>query len=76
MAANIGGIIRDLKKQVEVTTIVVSHDRELAFGIADRIAVMKDGSIIETGTSQEIRASANPLIQEFIQAKINQTGVT
>jgi len=75
MSANIGGIIRDLKKQVEVTSIVVTHDRELAFGIADRIAMMHDGSIISTGTPQEIRSSSNPIIQEFINVKLNGTGV-
>lgn len=74
MAANIGGIIRDLKKQVRVTSIVVTHDRELAFGIADRIAMMKEGAIIATGTPQEIRASGDPVIQEFLSAKINDTG--
>jgi phospholipid/cholesterol/gamma-HCH transport system ATP-binding protein len=74
MAINIGGIIRDLKKQLHVTTIVVTHDRELAFGIADRIAVMHDGAILETGTPQQIRASANPVIQEFINARLNDSG--
>jgi phospholipid/cholesterol/gamma-HCH transport system ATP-binding protein len=74
MAVNIGGIIRDLEKQLHVTSIVVTHDRELAFGIADRIAVMRDGAILETGTPQQIRASANPVIQEFINIKLNESG--
>lgn len=74
MAINIGGIIRDLKKQVDVTTIVVTHDRELAFGIADRIAMMKEGGIVETGTPPEVHASSNPSVQEFIQAKHNEIG--
>jgi phospholipid/cholesterol/gamma-HCH transport system ATP-binding protein len=74
MSANIGGIIRDLKKQVKVTSIVVTHDRELAFGIGDRISMMKDGNIVATGTPEEIRANSNPVVQEFLNAKINRTG--
>jgi len=74
MAINIGGIIRDLKKQVDVTTIVVTHDRELAFGIADRVAMMREGVIVEIGTPEQVRASANPVVQEFINAKHNGTG--
>ncbi|MSR64978.1 MAG: ATP-binding cassette domain-containing protein [Verrucomicrobiae bacterium] len=74
MSANIGGIIRDLNKQVEVTSIVVTHDRELAFAIGDRISMMKDGNIVATGTPREIRANSDPVVQEFLNAKINGTG--
>lgn len=76
MAVNIGGIIRDLKQQVNVTSLVVTHDRELAFGIADRIAVMKEGRIIETGTPEEIRSSRNPVVLEFIQVEFKSTGAS
>lgn len=74
MASTIGGIIRDLKSQLHVTSIVVTHDRELAFGVADRLAMMKDGKIIETGTPEQIRSSDNPEVKEFINVKFNGTG--
>src|SRR5271156_3671637 len=43
-----------LQQRIKVTSIVVSHDRDLAFGIADRIAVINDGRIIAVGTRDEV----------------------
>lgn len=70
-SVNIAQMICDLKKRTRVTTILVTHDRDLAFGTADRIAMMKDGVIVETDTPQAIRASRNAIVQEFMHAKID-----
>ncbi len=48
--------------------MVVTHDRDLAFGIADRIAFLLEGNIIALGSPAEIRAAQHPLIQEFLAA--------
>jgi phospholipid/cholesterol/gamma-HCH transport system ATP-binding protein len=64
----IGEELVRLKERVHVTSLVVSHDRDLAFGVADRIAVMNDGSIITIGTPDEVRRFDNPLVQEFLHA--------
>src|SRR6266699_1834356 len=45
-AAVIGGEIVKLRNRIHVTSLVVSHDRDLAFGVADRIAVINDGRIL------------------------------
>ena len=47
----------NLNKRIHVTTLVVSHDRDLAFGIADRIAVINDGRILTIGTPDQIKRS-------------------
>ena len=60
--------ILSLNQRIEVTSIVVSHDRDLAFGIADRIAIIHDGAILFVGTPAEVKANSNPLIQQFITA--------
>ena len=60
--------ILSLNQRIEVTSIVVSHDRDLAFGIADRIAIIHDGTILFVGTPAEVKANSNPLIQQFITA--------
>jgi phospholipid/cholesterol/gamma-HCH transport system ATP-binding protein len=60
--------ILSLNRRIEVTSIVVSHDRDLAFGIADRIAIIHDGTILFVGTPAEVKANSNPLIQQFITA--------
>lgn len=67
-AVVIGEEILNLKKQIQVTSIVVSHDRELAFGVADRIAVIKDGRIVAVGTPDEVRRNPDEMIQKFLNA--------
>jgi len=71
IAVTIGEEILKLKRRIHVTSIVVSHDRELAFGIADRIAMMNEGRILAVGTPDEVKNNPNPRIQEFLTAKFN-----
>ncbi len=72
MARTIGDAIVNLKKHVEVTQIVVTHDIDLAYYIADRIAVLDQGQIIEVGTPQEIDRSTNPLVTKFITTQFER----
>ena len=59
--------IRDLQRQLGVTTIMVTHDQEEVQTMADRIFVMKDGEIIQSGTPNDIYTKANsPFIASFI----------
>ncbi len=74
-AAAIGAEILNLKKQICVTSIVVSHDRELAFGVADRIAVINDGRIVAVGTPEEVRRNPDPMIQKFLNTDF-KTAIT
>jgi phospholipid/cholesterol/gamma-HCH transport system ATP-binding protein len=60
--------ILKLKEQHHVTSLVVSHDRDLAFGIADRIAVINEGRILTVGTPDDVKKIADPLIQKFLHA--------
>ncbi len=55
--------IRDLQKRLKITTIYVTHDQEEALAISDRIAVMKDGVIVQSGTPYEIYS--NP-VHKFV----------
>src|SRR5207249_10141975 len=55
MAVTIGDEILDLRERIHVTSIVVTHDRDLAFGVADRVAVMNEGNILALGTPDEVR---------------------
>ena len=68
MAVIIGEEIYALQERIHVTSIVVSHDRDLAFGIADRIALIHAGEILLVGTPDEVRRSPNPVIQKFLSA--------
>lgn len=64
----IGEEIYQLNKRIGVTSLVVSHDRDLAFGIADRIAVMHEGEIVALGAPDEVKRSQHPIIRKFIHA--------
>lgn len=60
-------IIKKLQQRLGITTIYVTHDQEEALAISDRIAVMKDGVIMQIGTPSEIyRHPANPFVAGFI----------
>ena len=67
-AVVIGEEILNLKHRIQVTSLVVSHDRDLAFGVADRIAVINEGRILTIGTPDEVKQKSDPLIQRFLHA--------
>jgi phospholipid/cholesterol/gamma-HCH transport system ATP-binding protein len=71
-AVNIAEDIVRLNERIHATTLVVSHDRELAFGIAHRIAMLEDGRIIAIGTPDEIKHHPDPRVQQFLNASIAQ----
>ena len=68
IAVTIGQEIKRLNQENDVTSIVVSHDRDLAFGIADRIALMHEGKVLEVGTPKELQQSKNEQVQKFLNA--------
>jgi len=72
MTRTIGDLICDLKDKVEITQIVVTHDIELAFYVADRIAVLSEGRIIEYGTPEDIRCCNDAIVREFITPQFEQ----
>jgi phospholipid/cholesterol/gamma-HCH transport system ATP-binding protein len=67
-AVVIGEEILKLQQRIQVTSLVVSHDRDLAFGVADRIAVINEGRILTIGTPDEVKRFADPLVQSFLHA--------
>lgn len=69
MAAVINDLIKKLHSQLNVTSMVVTHDIESAYKIADRIAMLYQGKIIEIGTPQEIKKSSNAIVQQFIKGQ-------
>jgi phospholipid/cholesterol/gamma-HCH transport system ATP-binding protein len=71
-AVVIGEEILNLQERIHVTSLVVSHDRDLAFGVADRIAVINEGRIVTIGTPDEIKRQTDPMIQKFIYADLKK----
>jgi phospholipid/cholesterol/gamma-HCH transport system ATP-binding protein len=71
-AVNIAEEIVKLNQRIHVTTLIVSHDRDLAFGIAHRIAMIDEGRIVAIGTPDEIKRDPDPRVQIFLDAHIAQ----
>jgi phospholipid/cholesterol/gamma-HCH transport system ATP-binding protein len=61
-----------LNERIGATSLVVSHDRDLAFGVADRIAVIHEGRILAIGTPEEIQRLNEPLIRTFLNANFKR----
>jgi phospholipid/cholesterol/gamma-HCH transport system ATP-binding protein len=68
MALTVGREIVHTNRMSGATTLVVSHDRDLAFGIATRIGFLDGGHILAIGSPAEIRAAEHPLIRRFLNA--------
>jgi phospholipid/cholesterol/gamma-HCH transport system ATP-binding protein len=62
-------LIRRLNDALGTTSIVVSHDLEETFRIADQVIILANGRIAAQGTPDEVRQSDDPLVQQFVQAK-------
>jgi phospholipid/cholesterol/gamma-HCH transport system ATP-binding protein len=67
-AVVIGEEILKLKGRTGVTSVIVSHDRDLAFGIADHIAFISEGRIVAIGSCSDIKQSRDPAVQKFLRA--------
>ncbi|MDD5070994.1 MAG: ABC transporter ATP-binding protein [Candidatus Omnitrophica bacterium] len=66
----IGGVIdeliHDLSRQLRITSIVVTHNMASVFNIADRVAMVHQGRIIEIASPEDIKNSENKYVQQFI----------
>jgi phospholipid/cholesterol/gamma-HCH transport system ATP-binding protein len=73
-AAVINELIAQLNREVEMTSVIVTHDVDSAFLLADRIALLQDGRIHAHGTPAELRGSSEPVVRRFLDPAL-QAGV-
>ena len=62
-------LIVEMDKTLATTTVTITHDMKVAFKIADRVAMLFNGAIIEEGTPEEFQSSQNPMVQQFIEGR-------
>jgi phospholipid/cholesterol/gamma-HCH transport system ATP-binding protein len=67
MAQLLGDLIKRLKLQLSLTSIVVTHDMRLAQKLADHVVFLHEGKAVFFGTYAEMEKSAEPIVQEFLQ---------
>jgi phospholipid/cholesterol/gamma-HCH transport system ATP-binding protein len=70
MIEAINRLIIDTQKNFNLTCVVISHDLDSIFKIGHRIAMLHQGKIIEYGTPEEVRASSNPAVVQFLAGSI------
>ncbi|HXQ80399.1 MAG TPA: ATP-binding cassette domain-containing protein [Opitutaceae bacterium] len=71
MGATISEIIATLKQEYSVTSIVVTHDRELALTISTRVGILMAGKLISLGTPDDLKNTKEPRIVDFLNPKID-----
>jgi len=63
-------LIRSTHQRYGFTGVMVSHEIPEIFDVADRVAMLHDGVIVEVGQPQEIRQSSNPIVRQFITGSL------
>lgn len=65
----INNLIVDLRHKLKVTSIVVTHDMNSAYKVADNIVMLYHGQVVAEGTPQEIQSTKHPVVKQFINGE-------
>jgi len=65
----INDLIIRMKHELNVSTVIITHDMTSAYKVADKIAMLYAGRIIEEGVPADIKKSQNPVVQQFIRGR-------
>ncbi len=65
----INNLIVDLRHKLKVTSIVVTHDMNSAYKVADKIVMLYHGQVVAEGTPQEIQSTKHPVVKQFINGE-------
>lgn len=67
MTTIIDDLIIGMRDRLGVTSVVVSHDLRSIFRVADRVAMLHEGTVIAMGSAEEIQQSADPRVRQFVE---------
>jgi phospholipid/cholesterol/gamma-HCH transport system ATP-binding protein len=70
---SINHLIRRLQKRLQVTSVVVTHDMKTAYHTGDEIAFLHEGRIYFRGSAEELRATTDPTVRDFIEGRSGET---
>ncbi len=65
-ATHIDRLMMDLKTEMDATSVVVTHDMPSAFKLADRLALLFNGTFVAVGSADEFRTTTNPMVRQFV----------
>ncbi|HHL39345.1 MAG TPA: ABC transporter ATP-binding protein [Deltaproteobacteria bacterium] len=69
MSDSIADLVIDTQRALKTTYVVITHDIPLTYKIADTIAMLHEGRIIEKGSVEEMKATANPVVRQFLEGR-------
>jgi phospholipid/cholesterol/gamma-HCH transport system ATP-binding protein len=69
MGDSVADLMLETQRALKTTYIAITHDIQLTFKIADKVAMLHGGKIIATGTVEEIKRNPNPVLQQFLEGK-------
>ncbi|MCK5504906.1 MAG: ATP-binding cassette domain-containing protein, partial [Thermodesulfovibrionia bacterium] len=69
MADAIDDLIIKMGKELDITSVAITHDMRSAYKIADTIAMLYNGVIIATGSPEEIRHTSDPFVKQFVEGR-------
>jgi phospholipid/cholesterol/gamma-HCH transport system ATP-binding protein len=72
VADSIDLLVRRLQRKLGVTSIVVTHDMKSTFTIADHVAFLHEGRCYFYGTCDQLRASTDPIIRDFVEGRSHE----
>ena len=67
MADAIDQLIHSLQQRMGTTSVVVTHDMQSAFKVADRMALLNEGRVVFLGTVEDVRTTKDPLVRQFVE---------
>ncbi len=70
----INRLILSLKRELQVTSVVVTHDLQSAYMVSDRMAMIHQGKVIFTGTPKELRTCTDPRVRDFVEGNLTVAG--
>ena len=69
MSDNVATLILDTQRDLKTTYIVITHDISLTYKIADKVAMLHEGKIVEQGDVEYVKSSANPILRQFLEGR-------
>jgi len=72
MTDSVDNLILETQRKLHVTSVVISHDIEATFKIADKIAMLHEGRIIEEGPPEKFRKSEHPFVRKFLEGRADR----
>lgn len=69
MSDNVATLILDTQRNLKTTYIVITHDIPLTYKIADKIAMLHEGRIVEQGDVDYMKSSPNPILRQFLEGR-------